>query len=75
MAIWSILQNFLCPFDIFLRLFGIFFPFWYVLPRIIWQTCRAILFALIVVCFRLITPAKLQSLLNNQSEATNENGF
>jgi hypothetical protein len=42
-AIWSILQpfgtfngNF---FGTFFGLFGIFFPFWHVVPRQIWQPC------------------------------------
>jgi hypothetical protein len=33
MAIWSILL----PFRIFCGHFGIFYPFWYVAPRKIWQ--------------------------------------
>jgi hypothetical protein len=33
MAIWYILW----PFDIFCGYFGIFFPFWFVIPRKIWQ--------------------------------------
>jgi hypothetical protein len=41
MAIWSVLLPFhihiLWPFGIFSGHFGIFFPFWYVVPRKIWQ--------------------------------------
>jgi hypothetical protein len=41
MATWSLLKLFgiFCDHLVYLWLFGIFFPFWYVVQRKIWQPC------------------------------------
>jgi hypothetical protein len=57
-AIWSFCGHMLYFVDIyyFLWLFGIFFKFWYVVPRQIWQPCLMI--GLTLSCVRSKTSQK-----------------
>jgi hypothetical protein len=62
MAIWYILQPFgkFCGHLVYLWLFGIFFPFWYVLPRKIWQPWLSPLLSKICILSRNVVHSDLR---------------